>query len=610
MYNQQTAPATAQLPTEQVVFDCLTTHAQQISMTSPIYGRAYDQISSGGWQNGVMAATMKNILELLNVRMYRYPGMRIETLAPECVRVIYSIVANVLAQKDTGWFNQLPYELRQASAIDIRMAEVVDQELLAYANATGHLPAANPGGKRGSVYSRIKGQPQSTGHIPATVTVEVPNDAPGVYRPSRGGGIHSPSASQSNAVKVIEQQAASAYVAGRPGSKQRPLAAPAKVVGPTSTPKEQTKMKQVYNPTTHSVKDNRIIEASSMDYKNHKPGHLVFPELSTSNKANGNTILTVAAGGLVFDPLSLKTKTEETKMPTMEDLAAQVIHYPIQVMASGYRHAELMIRTEVLSDDIALNDQLLSFEYRDFSPVNIYKSKEDAQLAIASGSLRKLEQVGTITELHALLTELNAGPTLDRRVANILNIRATEFVNEFMELGLGLVGWVTTDFCADWMDIVSALQNHYKNNIAALEDLLTSYTPMFLERTVRSVWIDMEPEIAKVVNRLAGIDSPTLRQRMVTLSDIHAVFDIPLQACQLGIQLDAKTTLLKPEAGCELFYDAIAQFLSRLVEDPAAYRTLTIVTADEYQIRVKPTELPVSATDVRRCIAVVDVRRN
>lgn len=624
MYNQQTATATVRLPTEQVVLDCLVKHAQAQSITSPIYAKALNDISANGWQNSVISTTLKNILDLLNVRMIRYSGSPVESLLPECVRVVYSIVANVLAQKDAAWFNQLPYEVRQASGFDLQMANVVDQEIAAYAAQTGHLPNASTGHTRGSVYTRMQGQPKSTGAVPTTVAVEVPvtETTVGAYRPGRGGALAKQTQQSTPVtlgVPIVEAPVQTAYVPGRPGTQQRPLAAPqtpkpAPAPQPEAGVQKEQKMKTVYNPKTHSIKNNDLIEAP-MDYTDHKPGHLSFPELSTSNKTPGNGVLSIAAGGLVFDPLSLSVGDGEVApaAPTLEELATQVIHYPEQVLASGHQHAELMIRTAILDKDIALNDQLLSFEYRDFSPIHIYKTRDDAQISIAASKLPKMEQVGTITELYELIQEMKDGTPIDRQVANILNIRATEFINEFMALVLGLdpsVGWVTTDFAEDWLAVIDALQKQFAQKLPELESLMVQYTPMFMSRTVRSVWIDMETETANAVNRLAGIQAPTLRLRLITLSDVHAVFDVPLQASQLGIQLDDKMALLKPEAGCELFYEAVAQFLGRLIDDPASYRTLTIATSDEYLIRIRPTELPVSSTDTRRSIAIVSIRRD
>jgi len=631
MYNPNAAPIAtnhAQQATEQVIFDQVCHHAQMVAGNSPIYARALQHMSSNNWNNQAILTAVTNTLDLLNVRATKFRGTPIESLIPECIRVVYSIIANAIAQSDTAWYHTLPPEVRRGSQIDLQMANIVDQEIAAFHAMQGTSAAANPvstgGSGRGSIYSRVKPTTTVTGAVPAQVAVDIASPA---YRPSRPGsaGVTSQAVGQQQTpaleVPEVKPVVVASYVPTRPGSTEKPIAPPVTVV-PTkqaaathSDPKgPEVKMTQfIYNPNTHMVKDGRIMEIP-MDYNNHKPTHLAFPVISTSNESAGNSILEVAAGGLTFDPLSLVAPVPEgadkPAIPTAAQIAQNVVHYPQQVLASGHRHAELMIRSQVLDTGVSLNDTLLSYEYRDFNPIRIWATKEDASLAILGSKLNTLQDCCSVTDVHNKIGQLREGNALDLQVANIINVRATEFINEFMAFTLGLKGWRTTDFYGDWSAIIAALQKEYADSLQSLSAAFEQYQGDFITRTTASVFSDLDVETANVLNRIAGVTSPTLRQRIVTLSDLHAVFDIPLEASQLGIQPDAQPSLLTPNHGCELMYDAIAQFLSRLILEPSSYRTLTIVTADEYHIRIKPTEIACSETDTRRAIAVVSVRRD
>lgn len=595
----------SRIPTEQAVFDTLSDYVIKQAQLGRIQHKAYTHFSQQQWYNVTTTDAVASILDLMAARMSRQ-HLDPSTVLHECVRVVYAIVSSLIAKQDPAFFNQLSYDERQQIDIDLQMANVVDSEITLWQTRQNN-PTVTPqgnGGVRSSVYTRMSSGQTHRGPVPTTMPVETAPARTADYRPARPG---STVAQQAPAVAAAPAPTAT-YLGSRGGSAR--VAAPevktAPIEQPDSPQSQEPKVNSkrlvyVFNPKTHDDKGNE------MDYDKHKPSAALFPQLSTSTPPQVNA-LQIAAGGLVFDPLSIETPADPEQPVAVPDMSDRLVHYGAQVLASGPRHAELMIRAKLLEEGITLNDQVLGFEYRDFSPIQIYPSKEDAGIAFAGSALQELNQVLNITGVHDIIGKLKAGSKVDQQVANIINKRATEFMNDFMAFALGKSDWSTTDFYDDWSAIISTMQEVFADDLEWLQNLLTDYTPAFIARTTGSVFIDFDTETADVINKLAGLKSPTLRQRTVMLSDLHAVLDLPLQSHELGLEATQFPALLTPLRGCELLYDAVSNFFGRLNADPSAYRTITILTSDEQLIRVRPTDLAVAPDDDRRSIAVTSVR--
>lgn len=607
MYTTRNAPPPARdqeiVATEQAVFDEFAKYVH-LRSDDAIGQYAYARYSHDNWYNQSTMQAVKSVMDLMAARSVsqRVPAI---SLLSECVRAVYVAITTAMVRNDVHFYNSLPLSERNKIEIDYKYADTVAYEIEAWersATQSTFSPANQPnaGGVRSSIYSRLPNGAAPTGPLPKSVHV----DKETTYVPQRRGGYASMENQQPQ-----EPAPKSAYLGNRGGSVQvsapKPTQAVKEVAPEPTKQKQPNKLHYAFNPLSHNSKGEH------MDYNDHRPHQTIFPQLSTSADLNHADPLRVAAGGLVFDPLSiLPTDGSDQSELNVPDLTGRVIHFGSPVLASSMAHAELTIIAKLLQDGVSVDGLPFCYEYRDFTPIHIWPTSEAATIATSGTPLQQLNSVTNITELHEAIAQLKEIPGTCQQVANLLNRRATEFVNEFMAYSLGLQGWVTDDFFGDWTQIQAALESEFSEDLEYLNNAIVTAMPAMVARTSGSVFLDFDVDVAAMLNKWAGITSPTLRTRTLMLSDTHAVIRLPMEAKDLGFDSSALPAILTPLRGCELLYEAIAQFLGRLNDDVSTYRTITICTTDGAHIRIRGAELAVAPTDERRSIIVTSIIRN